>query len=208
MPDTKLNKHAQRTKETREQLLRAAEVIFVRDGFEKSDLSDIAALAGRTRGAIYAQFRSKEDVFLALMEEKTQENRARMEGGLTAAHSPEENLKSYRQFWIGMIEDPGWSILLLEFKLFTLRRPDSREQLKKYYDSIFSADHEKKLVTLLGSPGRGKDALSRSASVQALQSLISALAIETGFAPSLSKDTLRKVATRIFNALLQPPAQI
>jgi AcrR family transcriptional regulator len=30
-------------------------------------------MAGRTRGAIYAQFRSKEDFFLALMEEKTRE---------------------------------------------------------------------------------------------------------------------------------------
>ena len=207
MSATKLTKHALRTKETREQLLRAAEAIFVRDGFEKTDLSDIAAMAGRTRGAIYAQFKSKEDVFLALMEEKTREMRAKIEGHLSASYSAEQNLKAYQQFWMGMIEDPTWSLLLLEFKLFSLRYPESKERLMKYYDSVFPADHEKKLVALLGSPERGKDSLSRSVAIQSLQALISALAIEAGFAPTLSKDTLRKVATRIFNALLQPPAQ-
>jgi AcrR family transcriptional regulator len=207
MSATGLNKHALRTKETRGQLLRAAEVIFVRDGFEKADLSAIAAAAGRTRGAIYAQFKSKEDVFLALMEEKTQEIRAKMEEILSASHSPEQNLKAYQQFWIGMIEDPGWSLLLLEFKLFIRRHPESKERLKKYYDTVFPADHEKKLVALLGSPGRGQDTLSRSVAIQSLQPLISALAIEVGLAPSLGKDMVGKVAARIFNALLQPPAQ-
>jgi hypothetical protein len=59
---------------------------------------------------------------------------------------------AYRQFSIGMIEDPDWSLLLVEFKLFTLRHPESKERLKNYYDSVFPADHEKKLVALLGSP--------------------------------------------------------
>ena len=207
MSATKLNKHAQRTKETREQLLRAAEVVFVRDGFEKADLSDIAALAGRTRGAIYAQFKSKEDVFLALVEERTREARAKIEERLTPSHSPEQNLKAYRDFWIDLIEEPAWSLLLLEFKLFTLRHPESKERLQKYYDSVFSADHEKKLLALLGSPGRGKDTLSRSVAVQSLQALTSALAIEAGFFPSLlDRETLRKVALRIFDALLRSPA--
>jgi hypothetical protein len=142
-----------------------------------------------------------------LMEEKTREMRAKIEGHLSASYSAEQNLKAYQQFWMGMIEDPTWSLLLLEFKLFSLRYPESKERLMKYYDSVFPADHEKKLVALLGSPERGKDSLSRSVAIQSLQALISALAIEAGFAPTLSKDTLRKVATRIFNALLQPPAQ-
>lgn len=202
---TKLNKHALRTRETREQLLRAAQVIFVRDGFEKTDLSDIAAMAGRTRGAIYAQFKSKEDIFLALMEERTQEIRAQMEKLLSNSNSAEQNLRAYRQFWINMIEDPVWSFLLLEFKLFAIRHPDSKERLQTFYDAVFPADHEKKLVSFLGSPGHGKDMLSRSVAIQTLQPLVSALAIEASFAPTLlSKDTLKKVATRLFDALLPP----
>src|SRR5437899_2363276 len=60
------SKHEMKTKETRELLLRAAETVFVRHGYEGAELGEIAALAGRTKGAIYANFKSKEEMFLAL----------------------------------------------------------------------------------------------------------------------------------------------
>jgi AcrR family transcriptional regulator len=56
-----LNKHQQKTEETRRKLLAAALRIFARDGFERSRLEDIAAEAGYTRGAFYANFATKED---------------------------------------------------------------------------------------------------------------------------------------------------
>jgi AcrR family transcriptional regulator len=58
-----LNKNERRTKETRDLLLRSAETIFVRDGYEGAELGEIASLAGRTKGAIYAHFENKEDLF-------------------------------------------------------------------------------------------------------------------------------------------------
>ena len=207
MPTTRINKHALRTKETREQLLRAAEMIFVRDGFEKADLGAIAAMAGRTRGAIYAQFKSKEDVFLALMEEKTQAYRSQVEKLLAGSTSKAGNLQAYRRFCISMTEHQDFLLLLLEFKLFAMRHPESAERLQRYYDEVFSKDQEKKLVALLGTPGGGKEALGRSVAVQALQPLLTALALESRFAPALlSKDQLKKLATRIFDALVQPPS--
>ena len=48
--------------------LAAGEAIFARDGFEAARLEDIAAEAGYTRGAFYANFESKEDIFFALLE--------------------------------------------------------------------------------------------------------------------------------------------
>ena len=57
-----------RTAATRRKLLAAAEKIFARDGFEAARLAEIAALAGYTRGAFYAHFKSKEDIFFALLE--------------------------------------------------------------------------------------------------------------------------------------------
>jgi AcrR family transcriptional regulator len=79
MTTQKVNKHELRTRETRELLLHAAEKIFVRDGYEGAELGEIAALAGRTKGAIYAHFKSKEDIFLALVEHHTLRYRAQME---------------------------------------------------------------------------------------------------------------------------------
>lgn len=203
MPAPKLNKHALRTKETRERLLRSAEVVFVRDGYESADLAEIAKMAGRTRGAIYAQFKSKEDVFLALIKQKTQGYRTRMEKLLAGSTNTEQNLKAYRQFCIGMIEDPVWGLLLLEFKLFAMRHPESKERVQKYFEEIFSEDQEKKLGDLLGEPGRGNDALSRSIAVRFVQPLLSAIAIEASFSPTaVDKETLKKVATRTFDALM------
>jgi AcrR family transcriptional regulator len=208
MAAPKLNKHALRTKETREQLLRSAEVVFVRDGYESADLAEIAEMAGRTRGAIYAQFKSKEDVFLALIEEKTRDYRAQMEKLLVGSTNTEQNLKAYRQFCISMIEDPVWGLLLLEFKLYAMRHPESKERIQKYFDEIFSKDQEKKLADLLGVAGRDKDALSRSVAVRLVQPLLSAIAIEASFSPTvLDKETLKKVATRTFDALMHAPSK-
>ena len=60
---------AARTEATRRKLLEAAEQIFARDGYEAARLEDIAAPAGYTRGAFYANFESKEDIFFALLEQ-------------------------------------------------------------------------------------------------------------------------------------------
>src|SRR5471032_2224839 len=57
-----------RTDATRKKLLAAAEKIFARSGYEAARLEDIATAAGYTRGAFYANFDSKEDIFFALLE--------------------------------------------------------------------------------------------------------------------------------------------
>lgn len=62
MPAT-TSKQQARTDATRKRLLAAAERLFARDGFEAARLEDIAAQAGYSRGAFYANFEDKEDIF-------------------------------------------------------------------------------------------------------------------------------------------------
>lgn len=63
---------ARRTKEEslacRERLLDAALQVFHERGVSGPSLSDIAALAGVTRGAIYVHFENKGDLFSALLD--------------------------------------------------------------------------------------------------------------------------------------------
>ncbi|MGV3492816.1 MAG: TetR family transcriptional regulator [Ramlibacter sp.] len=63
---------ARRTKEdalaTREQLLDAAEHVFLAQGVAGTSLNDIAQAAGTTRGAIYWHFKDKADLFNAMMD--------------------------------------------------------------------------------------------------------------------------------------------
>ncbi|MDP2313418.1 MAG: TetR family transcriptional regulator [Pseudomonadota bacterium] len=54
--------------ETRERLLDAALEVFHARGASGPSLSDIAALAGVTRGAVYVHFENKADLFSALCE--------------------------------------------------------------------------------------------------------------------------------------------
>lgn len=56
---------------TREQLLDAAERVFRDRGVTRTSLSEVAAEAGLTRGAVYWHFRDKADLFVAMCERAT-----------------------------------------------------------------------------------------------------------------------------------------
>jgi AcrR family transcriptional regulator len=57
---------------TRARLLEAAAEVIAEKGFERTSLEDVAARAGMTRGAIYGNFRNKEDLFLAVVAARWQ----------------------------------------------------------------------------------------------------------------------------------------
>jgi AcrR family transcriptional regulator len=203
------NKNELRTKETRDLLLRAAETIFVRDGYEGAELGEIASLAGRTKGAIYGHFRNKEDLFVALFAERMRLNASRMREKLAGSTSVEQNLTVFREFYVDSLEDKNWLLLLLEFKLFAIRHPESKERLQKAHKELLPQAHEEEALTkVFGSSGRGKAALSRSAGLTTLGPILSALAVEAQFEPDLlDEHTLKKVVTRLFDALLTPPSR-
>src|SRR5271155_4775786 len=69
--DAAVSRQALRSERTRTALMTAAEKIFARDGFEASRIEDIASEANRSRGAFYANFASKTEVFLALRSRAT-----------------------------------------------------------------------------------------------------------------------------------------
>ena len=200
------NKHELRTRETRALLLQAAETIFVRDGYEGAELGEIAALAGRTKGAIYAQFKSKEDIFLALIEERALCYRARMERPLAESTSVAGNLEALRTFYLQLAGDEAWSLLLLEFKLFAMRHPESKKRLQRLYATMISREDESRLAAIIGPAAKGKDAISRVVAIQSLQPVISALVLEAQMETNLSgRNVIQKVANRIFDALMGVP---
>ena len=201
-----VNKHELRTRETRALLLQAAETIFVRDGYEGAELGEIAALAGRTKGAIYAQFKSKEDIFLALIEERTHCYRAQMEKLLAESTTIEGNRAALRSFYLRYAEDQGWSLLFLEFKLFAMRHPESKKRLQNLFAGMLSQSHEDRLADILGPAGKGKSAISRVLAVQAMQPMISGLVLEAQLASALlEKNVIKKITGRVFDALLDVP---
>ena len=197
------NKHEIKTRETRALLLAAAETIFVRDGYEGSELGEIAALAGRTKGAIYAQFKSKEDIFIALIEDRALRYRMQIEKALSKSTSVAGNMAALREFYLQRAEDHGWALLLLEFKLFAMRHPELKKRLKNLYAGMLTKSDEKRLAGILGAASAGKDAVSRVIAIEAMYPVICGLVLEAQLETNLSEEgVLEKVTNRIFDTLL------
>lgn len=119
----------ERSEATRGRLIRAAEKIFARDGFDAAKLEEIAAEAGYTRGAFYANFKSKEDLFLALLEGEISHRIHTVEGLVKSARDPADKLRAFRGFFLTISQDRRWSLLSLEFKLFAVRHPEVKARL-------------------------------------------------------------------------------
>lgn len=71
LPETRFT--MRRTKEdalqTRCQLLQAAKALFNEKGFSRTTLAEIAQKAGLTRGAAYWHFKSKDEIFITIVEQ-------------------------------------------------------------------------------------------------------------------------------------------
>lgn len=200
--EDKLNKHRSKTLETRRRLLEAAEQIFARDGYEGAELGEIAALAGRTKGAIYAQFRSKEDVFLALLEARREKFQTRMEQMLGRTCDSREHLEQLRQFALERMVEPAWGQLLTEFTLFALRHPEAQIRLRSYLRDERVEEDERRYAEILGPAPAG--ALGRRTAAHLLFPLLSALALEAQIhATTLDRQTVERAALKIFDALFE-----
>jgi AcrR family transcriptional regulator len=65
-----------RSRATRERLLEAAEIVFAEKGFDGAKISDIAAAAGVSVGAVYFRFKDKDALFFAIAEAFIEQARA------------------------------------------------------------------------------------------------------------------------------------
>jgi AcrR family transcriptional regulator len=80
--------------ETRRLLLDAAERVFLRRGLHGSSVEEIAAEAGFTRGAFYSNFKSKDELFVELLQDRVYRQYAEMaEHAQEQPGSPRERLR-------------------------------------------------------------------------------------------------------------------
>jgi AcrR family transcriptional regulator len=196
-----LNKHQVKTEATISGVLDASEKVFVRDGYERAQIETIAAEAGRTKGSIYSHFRSKEDIFFALIERKAQ---ARREEFLrsTERENPRQRVELVKKLFLRSLEDESWPILMLEFKLLALRNKASLERIRELYQLLYE-DMSRVLQTETGVA----TVLTRQRDVIAfavLRGIPSAVILEKQFNPRLiSTAVAKEVFESIFDALLK-----
>ena len=81
--------------EKRQLIINAAVEVIAEHGYHGAQVSRIAKQAGVADGTIYRYFKNKDDILFGMFEYKVDQLMAAMEQTLTAASSPEEQLKIF-----------------------------------------------------------------------------------------------------------------
>ncbi len=190
-----------RTQETQKRLLDAAEEVFVRDGYEAAQLEEIAARADRSKGTVYMYFESKEDLFLALFEDRTRSIIDRFRTNLRECKNGKQSMEVFRAFYVGLVGDRTWPILTLEFKLFAIRHPESKERLRKAFEMAKPPQDDAAWAQMFARLTRDQKR-ENELSLAALGPIVSGLMLESYFEPEVLSDKgFRRILGRIFDAL-------
>jgi AcrR family transcriptional regulator len=200
MSNSILNKHQLRTEDTHARLLQAAEEVFVRDGYEGAQLAEIAASAGRTKGAVYAHFKNKEDLFLALFEQRTKEHVSRLLGKIKKCTDQKQRLAAFREFYVQLAHNKTWPVLDLEFKLFAIRHPQSKERLRKAFEMSKPAKDDVHYNLLFG-PLTPEQKADIDLFILALGPIISGLMLESSIeTEGLTEEGISRILGQVFDA--------
>jgi AcrR family transcriptional regulator len=116
---------------TREHLLAAAADVFAVHGYHGATLDQIAEAAGFTKGAVYSNFSSKADLFLALSAERERRLIEAFAAAAPVDATPAELIAGLRTVYAGADaeeRDRNWR-LWHEFMLFSLRDPAAHGKL-------------------------------------------------------------------------------
>jgi AcrR family transcriptional regulator len=130
MPTRRLTGEDKR-RANRARILQAARKVFAQHGYHGATIGEIAAQAGLSNGAVYYNFASKEDLFLALLDEWRAEliQDAGKAAGRPGSAEPEHSFQDeMRQVVETLKRGREWRLLLFEFVTYAARNPKFRER--------------------------------------------------------------------------------
>jgi AcrR family transcriptional regulator len=81
--------------ETRQQIIKAADDLFYRQGFEQTSFADIANVVNISRGNFYHHFKTKDDILDAVIKARLDNTQHMLTGWEEDGENPKERIKSY-----------------------------------------------------------------------------------------------------------------
>jgi AcrR family transcriptional regulator len=120
---------------TRTQLLATARALFLRDGYRTTSLDKVADEAGFSKGAVYSNFRNKDELCLAVLDEIRAERAAEITG-LLQAPTTDERLRRFADWAERVIGDPQWTALEFEFAVQARHDPALRRELTERLTAV------------------------------------------------------------------------
>lgn len=172
---------------TRARVLDAAGAVFAARGFERATLDEIARQAGVSKGAVYHSFRSKDDLFLALLEQQL--------GDRLAAGPDDEAADVAAGFVERVGRDPRWGPLFFEFAVRCARDPELRPRFAAFLRAARARVEE------LTRDQRPAPTLTAAEHATVVTALANGLVLERMFAPD---EVASDLLTRALALLVKP----
>jgi AcrR family transcriptional regulator len=122
---------------TRQELLRAANRLFLRNGYVQTSLANIAEEAALTKGAVYSNFESKEDLFLALLQQPDPEWTGPHDVRDLPGKTREDKARNFGRYAVSQIPSRRHLALFLEMNAVALRSDRMRKWVAVHNDDFF-----------------------------------------------------------------------
>jgi AcrR family transcriptional regulator len=127
----------ERQARTRELLMESAATVAARRGIERATLDEVAERAGFTKGAVYANFSNKEELFLAMLDAHFEARLEELDRIVSTEADPDTQAREAAQGLMRMLDaQPESHRLFFEFAVYAARNEGFREQLVARYRSL------------------------------------------------------------------------
>jgi len=125
---------------TRECLMHSAARVFARRGLQQASIDEVAEDAGFTKGAFYANFKNKEELFLAMLDERFAKRIEEIEEVIAGEGSAAQKARRVGdQLAHTLRADREWERLFFEFSAYAVRDEDFRQELVTRYRTMRAA---------------------------------------------------------------------
>jgi AcrR family transcriptional regulator len=133
----------QKRQANRERILAAARAVFGARGYQAATIEEVAEESGLSNGAIYYNFNNKEELFLALLDERMEDRLEHTRRTLTSAAGADGPhgalLEEARDVTRTLKSSREWRLLLLEFITHAARNPRFGKKLREHNRRLHAA---------------------------------------------------------------------
>jgi AcrR family transcriptional regulator len=129
--ETMARKQKEKSQQTARELMDSAIEIFGRKGFAQATIAEITDNAGYAKGNFYRYWRSKDDVFLDIMERRLREYRSTRREGLEKAKNVQDVMNVIVDFLETIVDDENWSRVFLEFTMHAFGNDELKSKLNE-----------------------------------------------------------------------------
>lgn len=121
----------EKAQQTKQELMHSAACIFEHRGFGAATIAQITGHAGYAKGSFYRYWRSKDDIFLAIMEARLRAYRDLRKQGMSQANNLDQMLHVLVDFLETIIDDENWSKVFLEFTIHAFDNKEVKTKLNR-----------------------------------------------------------------------------